>query len=213
MLIIGAKGFAKEILEILHQNGDTENLSFYDDINVDSPEQLYGVFPVLGTEEAAKDYFENTDAHFTLGIGDPQLRFALFEKFTALGGVLTSTISRTAEIGHYGISIGEGCNILGGVRISNEVSIGRGTMIYYNSLVTHDVVIGEFCELSPNVKLLGRCTIGNFVQVGTGAIIFPDVCVGNNSIIAAGAVVRTDVPDDVMVAGIPAVIRKNLNRR
>ena len=31
MLIIGAKGFAKEVLEILHQNGQTENLCFYDD--------------------------------------------------------------------------------------------------------------------------------------------------------------------------------------
>ena len=33
MLIIGAKGFAKEVLEILHQNGQTENLCFYDDVN------------------------------------------------------------------------------------------------------------------------------------------------------------------------------------
>ena len=35
MLIIGAKGFAKEVLEILHQNGQTENLCFYDDVNDD----------------------------------------------------------------------------------------------------------------------------------------------------------------------------------
>ena len=33
MLIIGAKGFAKELLEIFHQNNQTSNLSFYDDVN------------------------------------------------------------------------------------------------------------------------------------------------------------------------------------
>lgn len=36
MLIIGAKGFAKEVLEILHQNGETEDLCFYDDVIIGS---------------------------------------------------------------------------------------------------------------------------------------------------------------------------------
>ncbi|MCB4234487.1 hypothetical protein LDL59_03555 [Kaistella anthropi] len=44
MLIIGAKGFAKEVLEILHQNGHTNNLCFYDDVNDDLPERLFGQF-------------------------------------------------------------------------------------------------------------------------------------------------------------------------
>jgi hypothetical protein len=33
MLIIGAKGFAKEVLEILFQIGDVLELGFYDDVN------------------------------------------------------------------------------------------------------------------------------------------------------------------------------------
>ena len=35
MLIIGAKGFAKEVLEILHQKNDLQNIVFYDDVNDD----------------------------------------------------------------------------------------------------------------------------------------------------------------------------------
>ncbi|MBG6187905.1 acetyltransferase [Flavobacterium sp. CAN_S2] len=210
MLIIGAKGFAKEVLEILHQNGDTENLCFYDDFNADSPENLFGRFPILNTKEQAKDYFNTISNQFTLGIGHPQLRFKLAEKFIDLKGIFTSTISKNAEIGSFNIKIAEGCNILGGVKISNDVTIGKGTMIYYNSIITHDVVIGEFCELSPDVKLLGRCNIGDFVRIGSGSIIFPDIIIGNYAVIAAGSVVRTHVPDHVMVAGVPAHIKKHI---
>ncbi|WP_297982254.1 acetyltransferase [uncultured Chryseobacterium sp.] len=210
MLIIGAKGFAKEVLEILHQNGETENLCFYDDVNEDTPDLLFGKFPVLKSEEEAKTYFTNTDVRFTIGIGNPRLRKFLTEKFEKLAGKLCSTISKHAEIGSFNIQIEAGCNILGGARISNDVKIGKGTMVYYNSLITHDVEIGEYVEISPGATLLGRCKIGNYCSIGAGAIIFPDVNIGSNSVVAAGSVVRNDVPQNVMVAGMPAEIKKNL---
>jgi len=212
MLIIGAKGFAKEVLEILHQNGKTEHLCFYDDVNCNTPVKLYGQFPVLKSQHEARDYFEKISPYFTLGIGNPQLRFKLYNKFTDMGGLFSSTISKTAEMGSYGVEISEGCNILGGAKISNDVKIGSGTMIYYNSIITHDVSIGPFCEISPDVKLLGRSKVGDFVQIGAGAVIFPDVEIGSHAIIAAGSVVRKNVPANVMVAGVPAVIKKDLNK-
>jgi len=210
MLIVGAKGFAKEVLEIFHQKDETRNLCFYDDVSSNIPDFLYNQFKILKTEEEAREYFEMTSNEFVLGIGNPKLRIKLTEKFQNLGGKLTSSISRFAEIGSFGIEIGEGCNILGGVKISNDVTIGQGTIIYYNSIITHDVTIGEFCEVSPGATLLGRCEIGKFVKIGAGAIIFPDVKIGDNCVIAAGAVVRNDIPDNTMAAGIPAEIKKTL---
>ena len=208
MLIVGAKGFAKEVLEIFHQKGETENLHFYDDVSDDTPDLLYAKFKVLKSEDEAKTVFETISGQFTLGVGHPPLRSRLSEKFKNLGGHLTSSISKYAEIGSFGVEIGKGCNILGGARISNDVKIGSGTIIYYNSIITHDVIVGEFCEISPGATLLGRCKVGNFVKIGAGAIIFPDITIGNNAVIAAGAVVRTDVPDNAMAAGVPSTIKK-----
>jgi bifunctional N-acetylglucosamine-1-phosphate-uridyltransferase/glucosamine-1-phosphate-acetyltransferase GlmU-like protein len=37
------------------------------------------------------------------------------------------------------------------------------------------------------------------------------VQIGSNVIVAAGAVVTKDVPDNCMVAGVPAIIKKQLN--
>lgn len=210
MLIIGARGFAKEVLEIFHQKGEIKNLCFYDDVNSDIPKRLYDKFPIISTLQQVKEYFNTFSPEFTLGIGNPFLRFQMYEKIKNLGGIFTSTISENAEIGSYNVKIGDGCNILGGVKVSNDVTIGRGVMIYYNSIITHDVSIGDFCEISPDVKLLGRCKIGDFVVIGTASVIFPDVVIGDNVVIAAGSVVRNDVPNNVMVAGIPAQIKKQL---
>ena len=41
MLIIGAKGLAKEVLEIFHQTNELENLYFYDDIFIYIISRLY----------------------------------------------------------------------------------------------------------------------------------------------------------------------------
>ncbi|WP_374441846.1 acetyltransferase [Epilithonimonas sp.] len=207
MLIIGAKGFAKEVLEIFHQKDETQNLHFYDDVSADIADYLYEKFKILKNEDNARALFEN-HPEFTLGIGNPQLRSELSEKFQNLGGKLTSSISKFAEIGSFGVEIGKGCNILGGAKISNDAKIGQGTIIYYNSIITHDVVVGDFSEISPGATLLGRCEIGKFVKIGAGAIIFPDVKIGDYSVIASGAVVRNDIPANCMAAGVPAEIKK-----
>lgn len=207
MLIVGAKGFAKEILEICHQRNELGNLVFYDDVNGDS-DILYEKFPVLQNIEAAKEYFETVDQRFTIGIGNPGLRKKLADKFINIGGKLTSMISTKADIGSYGITIGDGANILDGAKISNDVTIGDAPIIYYNSIITHDVKIGDFVEISPDVKILGRVTIGNFCQLGAGTIILPDVKIGNNVIIGAGTVVTKDLPDNCTAVGVPSKIIK-----
>ena len=46
--------------------------------------------------------------------------------------------------------------------------------------------------------------------VGARSVILPGVKIGNNVVIAAGSVVTKDVPENVMVAGVPAVVKKSL---
>ena len=210
MIIVGAKGFAKEILEVLHQTSQLENIVFYDDVNDNAPDVLFGQFPVLKSFEAAKTYFGTIDNKLTIGIGTPVLRRKLFDKFTAIGGVFTSTISNSANLGSYDVSIGEGTNILDGAVLSNSTTIGKGCIIYYNAIITHDCIVGDFVEISPAAILLGRCKIDAYTQIGSNATILPDVIIGKNVIIGAGAVVTKDIPDNSVVVGIPAKIIKEL---
>lgn len=210
MLIVGAKGFAKEVLEILYQLNDIKDLSFYDDITPDLPSKLYGNFPILSKPEEVSNYFKIKDRRFTIGIGSCSLRKKMHDHFLALGGVFSSTISPQAHIGHHDVTIGEGCNIMTGSVVSNDVHLGQGVLVYFNVNVTHDVYVGDFTEISPGATLLGRCHIGGFCSIGSHATILPDIRIGTNVVVAAGAVVTKDVPDNCLVAGVPAVVKKQL---
>jgi serine O-acetyltransferase len=54
--------------------------------------------------------------------------------------------------------------------------------------------------------------IGNDLFISTGAKIIGNVKVGNSCVIGANAVVLKDVPDNCVVAGIPAkIIKNNIN--
>ncbi|WP_235941340.1 DapH/DapD/GlmU-related protein [Paenibacillus puerhi] len=53
-------------------------------------------------------------------------------------------------------------------------------------------------------------TIGENVWIGSSATILPGVTIGDNSIVAAGAVVYRNVPEDSVVAGVPAKVVKML---
>lgn len=210
MLIVGAKGFAKEILEILHQNNQLEHLAFYDDVNSDLPDLLFNRFPILRNEEQVKEHFQNFGNFFTIGIGGPQLRKKMHDKFLNLGGTLLSTISKFSDIGSYDVNIAEGCNILSGAKLSNSVNVGKANIIYYDAIVTHDVITGDYVEVSPGAKLLGRSKVGHFSSIGSSAVILPNINIGDNVTIGAGAVVTKDVPDNCIAVGVPAKIIRNI---
>src|SRR5690348_4200832 len=138
MLIIGAKGFAKEVLEVVHQSNELANLAFYDDVNDDVNGTLYDRFIIIKNTEEALVYFQTIDNRFTIGIGNPVLRKKLYDKFISLGGIFTSTISPLATIGNYGNQIESGCNIMTGSVITNDITINMGVLINLNCTIGHD---------------------------------------------------------------------------
>lgn len=211
MLVIGAKGLAKEILEILHQNNLLENVVFYDDVNKNIGSKLYDKFPILKSPDEAKIYFASKSKEFTIGIGDPKLRYKLYNLFKDLGGTLVSTISPKSDIGNYGNLIGAGCNITSGVVITNDVHLGKGCLVNLNVTIGHDCRIRDFVELCPNVNISGNCTIGDFTFIGTSATVLPNINIGKNVVVGAGAVVTKDIPDNSVAVGIPAKIIKTLD--
>ena len=204
MVILGARGLAKELLAVLSWNGTTNGLCFFDDVNPDAPEHLYGLFPLFRSWEALRKHFETTCPDFALGVGTAEARQHLCRRAVEIGGKLASVVSQHAMIGCYGNAIGEGVCILSYAIIECDVTIGTGTLVSNAAIVSHDVTVGQFCEVSPGARILGRALIGNYTEIGSNAVILPRVSVGSNCKVGAGAVVTKDIPDNSVVVGIPA---------
>lgn len=104
--------------------------------------------------------------------------------------------------------------------ISYSAEIGKGTIMPHGGLgvVIHDdVVIGERCRIQAQVVVGGRNglqgapKIGNGVVIGVGAKVLGPITIGNNVVIGANAVVVKSVPDNAVVAGVPARILRYLD--
>lgn len=208
MLVIGAGGLAKEILEVLLNNNQFKNLCFFDDVNKEGGTYLYEKYPIIKSITDTESYFKEYGTEFTVGIGNPKLRKHMFEIFDEIGGQYTSVISQYSEIGSFDIKIGRGCNILPNTIISNGSRIGMGCLLYYNSIITHDCTVGDFVELSPGATLLGKATVGNNSHIGANVTILPKIRVGANVIVGAGSVVTKDLPDNCTAVGVPAQVIK-----
>lgn len=93
------------------------------------------------------------------------------------------------------------------IRIGDNVLLGPNVQIY----TAHH-------PLSLEERLTGRelgspISVGNNVWIGGGAIILPGVSIGDNAVIGAGSVVTRDIPANVVAAGNPCRVIRELPSR
>lgn len=111
------------------------------------------------------------------------------------------------------IHIGDCCLICPGVRISSadEITIADNCMIASSVYITdtdwHDIYNRVHSLGSP-----GPVRIAENVWIGDSAIICKGVRIGENSIVGAGSVVVQSIPPNVIAAGNPARIVKELDQ-
>lgn len=104
--------------------------------------------------------------------------------------------------------------LMTGIEIYPETKIGAGFYIehYGTIFIAPTTRIGRNCTIFQGVTIgadLGghkAGVIGDNVIIGAGAKVIGDITVGNNVIIGANAVVIRDVENNVVVAGVPAVV-------
>ena len=214
MIVIGAKGFAKELLEDLvssKYNYNETNLYFFDNVSDNISEKLFDKFTILKSFEEVEKIFNTGSNKFCIGIGFPKHRKKLTNLFENLGGELTTIISNKAVVGTFNNKISKGVIIRSGVQITNDITISKGALINLNCTIGHDSIIGEFVELSPNVNISGHCIIGDLTSIGSGSTILPNISIGANCIIGAGSVITKNIPDNSIVVGVPGkIIKQNL---
>ena len=68
MIIVGSKGFAKEVLEVIWQKEQNENIVFFDNISTDISDYLYDKFKIIRNFEDVSNYFtQNNELAWSAG--------------------------------------------------------------------------------------------------------------------------------------------------
>jgi len=112
------------------------------------------------------------------------------------------------------IELGEGVLISAGVIIGSNTQLGNFVFINRGVKIGHHTKIGDYTTIQPGVNIAGCVEIGTAAYIGMGSIIIDRLKIGSGSTIAAGSVVIKDVPENVLVAGNPAVVKKeNIDER
>ncbi len=165
-----------------------------------------------------------------------QWRWQLARLLTLPFPIYAGNRFRAAALRLAGISVGRGTLIQGlpiifgpgkwGERFSIGETCVFSTRIYFD--LAAPITIGDAVHIGPRTMLvtgghkIGPPTrrsgqtarlpikIGNGAWLGARCMIMPGVTIGEGAVIAAGSLVRKDVPPHTLVAGVPAVIKRQL---
>ena len=119
------------------------------------------------------------------------------------------------------VEIGERVIVMMGAVVNIGAIIGAGTMVDMNAVVGARAIVGENCHVGAGAVLAGvleppsaePVRIEDNVLIGATAVVLEGCRVGAGSVVAAGAVVTSDVPANVVVAGQPARVIKEVDAK
>lgn len=210
LVVIGAGGFGRETLDVVHA------------INSSAREPAYSVVgvidPMPGPENLSRlrargvDYLGSDDdwlaagrpARYVVAIGDTRVRRRIDAKYQAAGRFRARPLVHpSAGIGSSAVP-GDGSVICAGVQVSTNVSMGLHVQLNPNSTIGHDSVLGDFVSVNPGAIISGGVHLMEGALVGAGAVVLETLTVGSYARVGASACVVRDVSSGLTVKGVPA---------
>ena len=117
------------------------------------------------------------------------------------------------------VEIGDNAVIMMGAVINIGAEIGAGTMIDMGAILGGRAIVGKNSHVGAGAVLASviepasaePVRVGDNVLIGANAVVIEGAQIGSGSVVAAGAIVTQDVPENVVVAGVPARVIKEID--
>jgi len=200
VVVIGAGGHAKVVIEALWATGHNEIVGVIDP--APAKPSILGV-PVLGGDEILAELRGQGILAAVVGIGDNASRERIGNRLLEMDFFLPALVHPSAQISP-SAKIEEGAVIMAAAVVGTETSIARLAIVNTGAILDHDNLIGIAAHIGPGCSLSGNVRVGDRTLVGVGSAVRPGIRIGSDSIIGAGSAVVADVPDRAVVGGVPA---------
>ncbi len=205
VILWGGTGQAKVLRPIVEYYGSKVVAVFDDTPNLPPP------FPDVELHTGREGFRKwiaaerRDEIGFSITIGNPhgRVRLDLHDFLVAEGLSPISVAHPTAWIADNAV-IGAGAQIMAGAIIGVQAILGRQCIVNTKASVDHEGVLEDGVEIAPGATLCGLVHAGVNAWVCAGATVLPRIRIGADARVGAGAVVTRDVPDGVIVVGVPA---------
>ncbi|MGM0208192.1 hypothetical protein IGI96_002711 [Enterococcus sp. DIV0421] len=203
LVIIGAGGFAKEIIFLVERTNRFNVIGLIDDNYFNLPDNLLS-YPLLGGIDYLKNLKKNTAV--VIGISDPDVKRSIWDQLKKNDNLFfPNIVDDTALIGSE-VSLGIGNIIMAYTTFSANIKVGDFNMINIHSTIGHDTIIKNFNSIYPAVNLSGNVHVGSGNEFGVGTKVIPGIDVGDDNKIGAGSVVIRNIKNKSKIVGVPAKI-------
>lgn len=196
VIVIGAGGFAQEIIDYLLALRTVTILGVVDDhFQGEVPDSIKGI-PFLGNFKTAAQVYPQVS--FVVAAGKPRFREETCERVLAAGRALFTLVHPSAIVAS-DAEVAPGCIVAPFSIVNAGAKLDTGAVLNVFCSVGHGAHVGAYTVLSPYAAINGCGVTGRACFLGTRATIYPRVRVGDRCEIDTHSYAKSDVEDRMIV--------------
>lgn len=195
ILVYGAGGHAKALMEMIKAGGNFELAGIVDDSSALKGRQVFGV-PILGSGDLLESLLEQGIENAANGVGgiiDQVIRAKIFERLIEAGFYLPSIIHPSAVV-EKSAKIGLGTQIFANSYVGSQAILDDMCMVNTGAVISHDCVVGRYTHIAPGAMLAGAVIVKNNVLIGMGVTTAIGITIGKGARVGNGSTILKDVP-------------------
>ena len=198
MVVLGAGGFAAEVIEAAELAGWVVT-RLYDDDATARDRVVMGrkcVGPISDFERSAK-------AAYIFAIGHNEVRQRLASRLAAAGHEAVAVVHPGTAVSRTAV-ISAGAYVAAGAFVGPQVRVGRHAIVNAGASIGHDAVLGDWTQVCPGARVSGFAVLGEGAFMGSNAVLGPHGVMGEWSKLGAASFANRSVEARSLVVGVPA---------
>ena len=196
--VLGASGFAAEVIEAAELSGWTVSGLYDDDVSAQGR-------VVMGNTCLGKisDFENGPQAAYIFAIGNNEVRKRLTPGLAKRGHKAIilihpgASVSRTALLS-LGVYVGAGAFV------GPQAKVGQHAIVNVGASVGHDAILGDWTQICPGSRVSGFAVLKEGAFMGSNAVLGPRVVMEEWSRLGAASFASRTVAARSLAVGVPA---------